>query len=235
MNNSILNKAISIANMSINAPREERQDYLIQAQDLLLKHLELFPQDTEAWILLALLECNPPFYDPERIKQYTNTVLTYDKGNVYALLFLSYADYYILGSSDKTLINKLSQAKNDKQELLSLIEIAKARYWEGRNESEYEKCLLKSIEFCKTYVENYAMLGKLYIKQKKYAQGILLLKEAVNNITKMASFKKINPSSPTDMQYFLEEFFSGNNLLHYQLLSLIEENQKHIIMPYNKN
>lgn len=226
MNHLILEQVIKLANVSMTASQDKKQDYLIQAQDLLLEHLAIHSRDTDAWLLLTLLECNPPFYDPERIIQYASAVLAYDEGNVYALLFLSYADYYLMGGQDSALINKLSQAKSDDQDFLSLIEIAKARFWEFRNQEEYEKCLLRSIELCKTHVTSYTMLGEFYIQRKRYKEGILILKQALFNLNRVFTPYNIVPISPADMNSFLDEFFVGtvmNYMIYNQLNALINE------------
>ena len=228
MGNLILKKVIDLANFSTQVPRDKKEDYLTQAQDILLKHLKDQPKDTDAWILLTRIECNFPFYDPDRIKQYTDAVFSYDKGNVYALLFRSYMDYYILGSSDDLLIDKLLQVKSDNKELLSLIEIAKARYWECRNKQEYERCLLRSIELCKDYVTNYEMLGIFYIKQGKYAGGIALIKQALFNVDRVFTPENALGCSPADMDCFLKEFFSGltmNFLIYNELSSYLVKYQ----------
>lgn len=226
MHNLILEKAIRLAEMSMAVSSDEGQDCLIQAQDILLEHLEANPRDTDAWLLLAQLECNPPFYDPERIAQYAESVLSYDKGNVYALLFLSYADYYLLGGLNDGLIDKLSLAKSTEQSLLSLIEVAKARFWEYRNNIEYEKCLLRSIELCNTYVKNYEMLGRFYIKQGKYKDGVLLLKQALSNLERIFTPYNTVPISPVSIKSFLDEFFTGmvmNYMIHNDLCALVKE------------
>ena len=225
MNDSILKKAIDIANFSDNVPGEQRCDYLIQAQDLLLEHLEKFPQDTKAWLLLTRIECNSPLYDHERIYSWCNSVLSYDPENVYALLFLSYADHYLTGNSDNKLINKLSQAKSDHPELLSLIEIAKARYWEDRNKEEYEKSLLNSISLCKKHVRNYEMLAKFYTKQKKINLAIPLIKQAIINQKELRSKNKNDDWNVTDMNDLLEEFFIGYGICN-KLRDLVKEYDK---------
>lgn len=226
MHNLILEKAIRLAEKSMVVSPDEGQDYLIEAQDILLEHLAANPRYTDAWLLLAQLECNPPFYDPDRIMQYTESVLSYDKGNVYALLFLSYADYYLLGGLNDGLIDKLSQAKSDDQNLLSLIELAKARYWEFRNSIEYEKCLLRSIELCDAYVKNYEMLGRLYIKQGKYKDGVLLLKQVLSNLDRVFTPYNTVPISPVSIKSFLDEFFTGtvmNYMIYNDLCALVKE------------
>lgn len=204
MDHLIFEKVISLAKLSRIVSLDKKEGCLAQAQDILLEHLEVYPRDTDAWLLLTRLECNSPFYDPERIIKYTGAVLSYDKGNIYALLLLAYSDYYLTGSQDDELVDKLSQAKSDDQYLLSLVEIAKARSWEIRNKEEYEKCLLKSIELYKDNTTSYAMLGKFYIKHGKFSEGVPLVKQALLNEKK----EGIGVYNPADINGLLKDFFA---------------------------
>jgi tetratricopeptide (TPR) repeat protein len=215
----LVEKAKNLVNLSIGVSFKEEVRYLEQAQDLLLEHLEIYHDDIDAWLLLTRLECNAPFYDPERIIKYTGAVLSYDKGNIYALLLLAYSDYYIIGSADDELVEKLSQAKSGDRSLLSLIEIAKARSWETRNKEEYEKCLLKSIELCKTHVANYAMLGELYIKQGRYSEGVQLAKQSIVNENR----EDVGGNSPADMDYLLEYFFIKAERVNGDVRAFVKE------------
>lgn len=61
MNHSILEKMMNLINLSRGTSPKEEEMYLSQAQDLLLEYLKIHSKDTDAWILLTLLECNPHF------------------------------------------------------------------------------------------------------------------------------------------------------------------------------
>src|SRR5271170_2901192 len=100
MNNSVLEEAKKIARQSRIVSREHKEKYLEEAQEILINYLNDYKQDTHAWLLLTRIECNSPFYDPYRIIDYVSHVLFYDPSNAYALLFWSYADYFLMGSSD---------------------------------------------------------------------------------------------------------------------------------------
>lgn len=123
-----------------------------------------------------------------------------------------------MGAQDNELVDKLSQAKSDDQDLLSLIEIAKARSWEFRNTEEYEKCLLKSIELCKTHVTNYVMLGRFYIKQGRHSEGVSLIKQALLNRN-----REDVEEGPASMSGLLEYFFADAEGIDNQLKNLVNE------------
>ncbi|MCX5925488.1 MAG: hypothetical protein NT124_04330 [Candidatus Dependentiae bacterium] len=178
MQNSILEQARAIARLGNQGIDIER------AQQLLMDHLIVHPQDTDAWLLLMCLECNPPLYDQYRIIHYAQHVLSYDPSNAYALLFWSYADHYFMGDLDDDLHEKLSMAHSDNKEVMSMVEVAKARHFKYRDSKKYEEALKKSIEYCSTHRTNFQMLGNLYIKQGKIEEGKFLIEQGALNVKK---------------------------------------------------
>lgn len=215
MKNKILETATTEARLG-------KEANLQKAEDMLMDYLITQPKDTYAWLLLTRIECNSPFEDADRIKHYAEHVLTYDPENPYALLFLSYADYYLRGSSDETLYSKLLRAKSDNSQILSMIEIAKAYYWEDRDPQKFEDALKSSIKHCSSYVTNYTELGKLYIKQGKKTEGKKLIRIGLSNIKKEITPENLDePYDPTSIPNLLAEFFSGTRttyIVHEMLL-----------------
>lgn len=209
MNNIILEEAKKIARQSRIVSREQKIEHLEKAEKILINYLKDHPQDTQAWLLLIKIECNPPFDDYDRIVHYANHILSYDFSNAYALLFLSYADYNMMGNSDENLYSRLCMAHNDNAEIMSMIEIAKARYFETRDPVKYEEALKKSIKYCPKYVENFFLLGNLYIQQGKKTEGNFLIEQGVKNITEAVTPETACNYDPTSIDEFLAEFFAG--------------------------
>jgi hypothetical protein len=207
MEKIVLEQAKKIARKSRKAPSDQSEQYLMQAEDLLLEYLKDHSKDTEAWLLLTMIECNPPLYDYDRIAQYTHHILSYDPSNAYASLFLSYADYYLHGQIKVDTYNKLCLAKDNDPEIMAMIEVAKARYFESNDAEKCELALKKSIEYSSTQVTNFRMLGELYIKQGKLEKGKQLVEYGLSNDDKVvpANYEY----DPVSIQGFFEEFFAG--------------------------
>jgi len=220
MKNEILEQAREIARKSRKVPSDQSEQYLIQAEDLLLEYLKDHSKDTEAWLLLTRIECNSTLYDYDRIAQYTNNILSYDPSNAYASLFLSYADYYLHERKVDT-YNKLCLAQNDNLEIMAMIEVAKARYFEDNDSEKCELALKKSIEYSSTQVINFCMLGQLYIKQGNIAEGKKLIESGLSNVRRIASPENCHEYDPVSIQGFLNEFFAGTttNFVQYAVLS----------------
>lgn len=204
MQNSILEQARALA-------RPGKEADLASAQELLMNHLVVNPYDTDAWLLLTRIECNSPFDDADRITHYAEHVLSYDPSNAYALLFLAYADYCMRGSSNNDLYDKLCMAKSDDIIIKSMIEIAKAQYFEFRDHKKCEEALKKSIQYCPTHVINFRMLGQLYIRQGNSAEGKLLIEQGTQNFKNFFKHHNIETwgADCTSIMGHLYEFFAG--------------------------
>ena len=72
--------------------------------------------------------------DPELFVKYLNEVLKYDPTNVYATLILAYTeDIFWRGITD-SVFEKLNNLSSKDPEIISMIELAKARYYEKSTE-----------------------------------------------------------------------------------------------------
>lgn len=204
MNNNIIKQAQTIAQTGIEADLEA-------AQQLLMSHLIIDQYDTDAWLLLARLECNPPLYDQDRIIHYAQHVLSYDPSNAYALLLWSYADHHLMGNEDDNLYERLCMAHSDNNEIMSMVEVAKAWHFELRNINKYEKALKKSIEYCSTHTKNQYMLGELYMKQGKTTEGQAHIERGHQNIKILNKCENIDnwKLDYVTIESLLDEFFSG--------------------------
>lgn len=198
---------------------------LIAAEDVLTAYLKEHPKDTEVWLLLLMIEYNPPLADAGRIINYAKQILSYDESNPYALLFWAYADYYLKANGDEDLYGRLLRVELGDNELMSMIEVAKARYCELRDLKKYEEFLLKSIDYYGSHVMNYRMLGELYIEQGKKVEGQFLIKHALENISRLVTRDEPSQYDPTSLTKFLAEFFAGTiiNYVEYGRLIAVSE------------
>jgi len=203
MNNQILEKAKIIA-------RHGGEKHLEQAENILLEYLKDHMTDTNAWLLLTTIECNPPLYDYDRITHYAGHVLSYDPANAYALLFLAFADHYLHGAIKAETYDKLCLGKSDDPETMAMIEVAKSRYFEYSNVKKYEEALKKSIEYSQSQQINLSKLGALYIEQGKIEEGKSLIKQAINNV------KSTNQNcDPTSMEGWYNYYYKGIEVISW--------------------
>jgi len=219
MNNQILEQAKNMAHQSDIVPLNQSEEYLEKAETILLEYLKNHLTDTDAWLLLTRIECNSPFDDHDRITHYAGHVLSYDPTNAYALLFLAYADYYLHGEIEADTFSKLCLAKNDDPEIMAMIEVAKARYFESFNKTKYEQALQKSVDYSLNQQTNCTALGIIYWNQGKKKEGLYLIKKGIAN-TKVSDYW-----DSSEMECWLNYYYKGTQVTQSQydhLLSLCD-------------
>jgi len=209
---AILEQAKAIACKRDNTKEDRSGVYLEQAEEILLNYLKEHPHDTEAWLMLMMIEWTPPLEDLERIIKWARAILAYDPTNAYAFLVLAEAHWFYGGITEDIYV-QLDTAKNDDPNVMAMIEIAKAKYLEYKEgaEDEYERVLKKSIEYGPEQARNYHMLGKLYIKQGKIKEGEEVLKKGLENEekAKLLYGDSEDEYDPTSLTQFLNEWYTG--------------------------
>jgi hypothetical protein len=215
--------------------RLDKPENIENAQGILLNYLKNNPKDTDAWLLLMRLEYSGT-EDPEKMAEYANQVLIYDSENPSALLFLSFTDYFACGSYEEALYSKLIKGKTNDPEMLAMLEVAKAYYWEKRDLNKCIAALKKSIEYSQKQRINLCMLGEIYIQQrldhKQTLEGAELIKRGLNNVKLIADEE--TPYDPTSISDFFAEFFAGTiiGIVEYEILkkliSIDETNDKQL-------
>ncbi len=217
MNRNIVEQAIQIAKLA-NASDYEK------AQKLLLDHLQNNPKDTEALLLLIRIECNAPLEYPGLIEEYANRILAYDTYNPYALLFLAYAQYYLMGGIDEATYTKLCLAKSSDPEMMAMIEVAKARYFESKNDTKnFEESLKRSINYSPYQQTNFSMLGKHFIKQGKLEEGKRLIAHGLKSVKRVIADERIE-YDPTNIEDHFNYYYKGTDVMEWtykELKSLV--------------
>lgn len=204
MNNEIIEQAKIIA-------RYDTEEKYEESQQLLLEYLKSNLYDTDAWLLVATIECNPPLEDPIRIIHCAGHILAYDPINAYALLFLVFG-YRLLGRDDSEIVyTSLCQAEHSDPEVMAMIEVAKATYFQYTNLVEYEKVLKRSITYSANQQENLTMLGMLYLEQGKTVEGKDLIRKAIQNVKTVGG-----EDDPTDMNCLFDYYFKGTRLTQWR-------------------
>ena len=191
----------------------DRKEEVALAAELLEEYLKNHPQDTEAWLRLFMISMSDrlDLEDEMRAVAACKSILSYDAYNVRALLALSYVYcYYPYHKYEDVIVEKLFTVQTDNHEDMSLLEFARARYYEDKNnEVLQEKAVLKSVMYCDCFVFNYEMLGTLYARQGRFEEGMPLLKKALANIQTVVSGPCEDLTDRSDIESLLDEFFRG--------------------------
>lgn len=219
MNNKIFEEAIVTANRGST-------ECLEQAESILLAYLEKNPKDTLGWLLLIRIECNGVLYDHERIIEYATNILSYDPNNPYAILFLAYVHYYLLGHIDNSTYKRLCHAKSGDLEVLAMIEVAKAHFFENIDKEKYRQSLEKSIEYSQHQQVNFSMLAQYYLEIGDYGQALPLFKRGIENVKGVD-----NPYNPTSIEGFFDEIYKGIDISqksYAELTGIIAKLEAHL-------
>jgi hypothetical protein len=208
-----------------NPARGSSEKVLEQMESLLMDYLKDYPQDTDMWLKLTMVEFTPPWEDYDRIKKYIAAILEYDKNNIQALLVLAYAQYIYRGEVFEDLFIRLQRVCNltTDKELLSMIYSAIAWHYSSysvRDEKQYELSLLKSVYYCSEHVDNYRLLGRLYLEAGREVEGRKMIQHALANVRKVYEINKDSVYDITDINRFFNEFFIGTYITQSKLESL---------------
>ena len=118
--------------------------------------------------------------------------------------------YYPFHKYEDAIVEKLFTIQTDNDEDMSLIEFARALYYEDKNNGTMkEKALVNSIMYCEKFVCNYEMLGTLYAQYGHLEEAISLLKRALANIQTAESGPCEDLIDRSDIESLLDEFFRG--------------------------
>lgn len=100
-----------------------------------------------------------------------------------------------------------------------MLYLAIAWYYSSRDKKEYEQSLLKSIFYCNKHVDNYDLLGRLYLETGNKTKGKKMIRCALANIREIYG-ENYSLSDVTDINKFFDEFFKGTYITPPNLESL---------------
>ncbi len=194
---------------------------LEEIKNLINKYLEKHPQDTDMRLRLVILEYSY-HEDPELLGKYLNDIFEYDPNNIYATLILADVESFFWGAITDSLFEKLSNLSSKDPEVMSMIELAKAWYYEEKGNDElYEKHLINSIKYYDKHVKNYKSLANFYAEKGEKSKAKKFAQKAINNIKEV--FTQGSPITDiTNVEDFFNWFFRGTCISRSSLDSLSE-------------
>jgi len=198
-------------------------EYILELiKNIIDEYLVKNPEDTDVRLRLAMLEFTVPWEDPELVSKYLNEIFKYDPHNIYATLTLACIQDTLRGEITDEVFAKLNNLVSENSEINSMIELAKAWYYECKDNSElYEKYLLSSISYCDKHVENYRALAYLYIQKGKKDEARKFAKKALNNV-KVVYTQDSSTIDITDVEKFINEYIKGTHITNSNLKSIYE-------------
>ncbi|MCF6136056.1 hypothetical protein L2649_12920 [Thermoactinomyces vulgaris] len=168
MDSSLAEKIIKLSKKG--AHEEEIERFLDQ-------HVAHHSDDVEAWIRLGVLVFEPPIGDFEKSVNCLRKAVELKPDCLEALLILMRMQYTAYAEIDEDVYQLLHHYQPRSREEQSLIEFAKAWYFECKKmDEEYVRHLEKSITVYPKYVLNYIALGNYYEEkgQKEKAKSLFL-------------------------------------------------------------
>jgi tetratricopeptide (TPR) repeat protein len=200
----------------------QQQDKDDELEKLLESYLRDMPHETELWLRLAIVEIYPPFADYDKAVYCLSSILSYDSDNINALLLLAYVSDMFLGGIDDELFKKLNKVSLKEKVCQSMVELAKAWYYERRNKQLYEASLLKSIQLSPSCVFNYVNLARYYAKTGKIEEAKTLFRKALANVTTLYTSGK-HQDDPTNKEEFFKVHIKGTSITDILFQSMKKE------------
>lgn len=156
-----------------------------QIEAMLVDYLCKYPFDIDMWVGLTNLEHTMPWQDSYRIYNYLENALIFDANNVQVLLLLAFQEYLHRGQVTEQTMYRLDSLKNIDFHSNSMIFYIKALSLMDRASAQYEKYLLRSIEFYDKDVNNYEDLAEHYYDKGEYVRALIYYKNALKNVQKV--------------------------------------------------
>jgi len=219
----LIEKIKNLTKKYYKTPYNERDICILEMiKNLIDKYLAKNPEDTDVRLRLVRLEFTPPWEDPELLSKYLNEIFKYDPDNIYATLILACTQDVFWGEITDTIFGKLNNLSSEDPEVLSMIELAKAWYYQCKDNNElYEKYLLNSIGHYNKHVKNYKALAYFYAEKGKKDKAIKFAKKALHNV--QVIYTQDSPIIDiTDVEEFINEYFKGTHITDSNLESIYE-------------
>jgi tetratricopeptide (TPR) repeat protein len=152
-------------------------------EKVLEQYLEIYPECIEAWMRLAITVFEPPIADYDKSIHCLKRAIQIDPGCLGALLILARIQDIIYREVDEDVFQRLHSIQTHDSEEQSMLEFAKAWYYESKEMwHEYENALKRSIAIYPGHVLNYISLGLFYVNQGDKEKGKSLLVKGIRNV-----------------------------------------------------
>lgn len=194
-----------------------------ETEKFLEEQLKKYPNDIGLLLKLCMTRINIPIEDGEKALLCINKIYEIDINNFYATI-LEYCIYdSILGGIEEIHYNKLKRLNNCSNYQLSIARYLMSYYWYFTKNDVVKtiELLKESIELCNEFVNNYNLLGGIYIEMGHKELGVKLKRKALENI------KMIYPDEYiydfTDVNEYINEIITGIYVTDLRYQEILEE------------
>ncbi|MFC5588014.1 tetratricopeptide repeat protein [Sporosarcina soli] len=160
---------------------------VLHAEKMLTEQLDIETTHPELYFKLAVVVLEEPEVDFLQSIECMEKILTYDKTNIEAAIYLSWLQYLNRGyvnASTLTVLDKL--LANVEMDSLSLSLIYLAKSWSDEiDEKQYHLFLKKSVESNDTYVDNFLELANFYRNRGESDKEKSFIRKALKNVEKI--------------------------------------------------
>lgn len=182
-------------------------DLLEKLETAFEKYLAKNHHNVITWLQFAKFLFFPPIVNESKTIEVLKQALEYNPLNPYLILMLAYFQSIYGGMSQET-IEQIKMVKSDDAEIMSMLELAHAWYYSFQDQKNYEKHLLRSINYCDKHVNNYTAISELYGQQGKYQEAKQLREKALQNVKIIT---KIEEFDSFDINAFFNYFYKGTS------------------------
>lgn len=164
-----------------------KKQKILTAEEMLTEKIAADTLDLELYFKLAVVLLEEPEVDFIKSIECMEKVLSYDKLNKEAIIFLSWIQYFYRGDVNPSTLILLESLLDDiKIDSLSKSLIYLAKSWSAEiNEEQRFYFLEKSVESNTAYVHNYLELANLYRNKGNLDKEKDLILKALKNVEKI--------------------------------------------------
>lgn len=186
-----------------------KKQKILKAEEMLTEKIAIDTFNLELYFKLAVVVLEEPEIDFIKSIECMEKVLSYDKMNKEAIIFLSWIQYFYRGYVNSSALILLDNLLNDaKIDSLSKSLIYLSKSWSADIDEEQRFCFLeKSIESNTTYVHNYIELANLYRNKGDLDTEKDLILKALRNVEKIYLVDK--SFDITVVKQYLGDCFKG--------------------------
>lgn len=186
-----------------------KKQKILKAEEMLTEKIAIDTFNLELYFKLAVVVLEEPEIDFIKSIECMEKVLSYDKMNKEAIIFLSWIQYFYRGYVNSSALILLDNLLNDvKIDSLSKSLIYLSKSWSADIDEEQRFCFLeKSIESNTTYVHNYLELANLYRNKGDLDKEKDLILKALRNVEKIYLVDK--SFDITVVKQYLGDCFKG--------------------------
>lgn len=185
------------------------QDNVECAEEILLNRLRIFPNDSELWLKLGLVELQFPFEDYDRALEYIDKSISEFPNYFEAICIKQYLTNFYYNEIDNVLLDRAIEFNYGNSQKSVLYYIKSWEYRNAKNIDDEISMLNRSVELCQKFVYPFRRLGNIFKEKNELLSRNYYLK-AKSNIIEVFLIDSFNDFTNPDI--FIDEYITGVRL-----------------------